>query len=574
MEHPAVKTENIAHTANTENLSNAPNNVPYTFEHSRNLGNKILKPIRQEKIVKVPVTQYVEKIIEKEEIKFVNKYVDVVKPIITYKTKHISKPIYLDKIKYEPKLIEKEKIIHIPKIEYRNKIVEIPVYLHKQNIIEKKVPLIIERVIPVLKVKKIEKEVLTDVIEIPSICEMAKRERIINSSTKQEYTNRVMVPQMARGVSDRNNFYAVAEANESQDMYNKETYRNMESRNDTSSPAVYFPVQMSPSTEMEKFKGPHRGSHSVVRSESDEDSCGGKLEHKNETTYNEATHEEGEEGEDRKQGDNYGDAAGNAEGTPNEEYLSSGQNLHIRQRLHDGESISRENAQGTVQTGHYREDDLYKKSNITHVSIHLPTTKEELREALQRNSANGGEGSYGVSLNEATEERSGRNRIASSGASNLRSGNNGYASDNHLFTYNHRDGRNGRYNEYNMNQVMSEQLIRESFNDSRRDMSKSVEENVGQGNYYSDVKGRIESQQHNLSVPSNIHVYKENYSSSQNVYRNESGKTRSNFMPSYANSNGQAIVSVRPATILEYVPKQTKGKSRFCSFLNRCCGEE
>ncbi|ANQ06810.1 Uncharacterized protein PCOAH_00010640 [Plasmodium coatneyi] len=551
MERPAVNTANMAPTAKTEKLSNASNSVPYTFEHSRNLGNKILKPIRQEKVVRVPVTQYVEKIIEKEEIKFVNKYVDVIKPIITYKTKHISKPIYLDKIKYEPKLIEKEKIIHIPKIEYRNKIVEIPVYLHKENIIEKKVPLIIERVLPVLKVKKVEKEVLTDVVDIPSICEMEKMdkmERKINSSTKHEYKETLMIPQIATGNSDRNNFYAVKEATESQDMYNKETYRNVESRNDiSSSPAVYSPVKMSPSVQVQKFKG-HRGrSDSVASGESDENSRGEKLEHKNETMYNDATQEEDEEG------DNYGDAVENAGGMLNEEYIASGQGLR------NDESISREHVQGIVQTGHYSENDLYKKSNLTHVSIHLPRTKEELHEVLQGNSVNAGQGSYGS------------NRIASSGASNLRSGNERYASNNNLFTY---DQRNNRYNEYDMNQMMNDQLIRESFNGSRRDMSKSVEENVGRGSYYSDVKNRIESQKHNLSVPSNMNVYKENYSSTQNVCRNESGRTRSNFMPSYANSNGQAIVSVRPATILEYVPKQRKAKGRFCSFMNRCCGDE
>ncbi|KJP89565.1 hypothetical protein AK88_00776 [Plasmodium fragile] len=535
MEQPAVNTANMAPTANTENLSNAPNSVPYTFEHSRNLGNKILKPIRQEKIVRVPVTQYVEKIIEKEEIKFVNKYVDVIKPIITYKTKHISKPIYLDKIRYEPKMIEKEKIIHIPKIEYRNKIVVIPVYLHKENIIEKKVPLIIERVLPVLKVKKIEKEVFTDVVEIPSICEMAKGERNINSSTKHEYIDSVMIPHIATGNSDRNNFYAVGEANESQDMYNKETYRNVESQNDiSSSPAVYCPVKMSPSIEVQKDKGSHGRSHSVVSGESDEDSCGGKLEHKNETMYNDATNEEGEEA------DNYVYAAGNVGGTSNEDYLANAQVINSSQGVRYGESISREHAQRTVQTGQYGENDMYKKSNISHVSIHLPTTKEELREVLQCNSVNAGEGSYGVTLNQATEDRS---------------------------SY-------GRYNEYDMNQMMSKQLIRESFNPSRRHMSKSVDGNLGQGNYYSDVKDRIESQHHNLSVPSNIHLYKENYNLAQNMSRNESGKTRSNFMPSYANSNGQAIVSVRPATILEHVPKLRKPKSRFCSFLNKCCGDE
>ncbi|GAW79670.1 hypothetical protein, conserved [Plasmodium gonderi] len=570
-------------------------NVPYTFEHSKNLGNKILKPIRQEKVVKVPVTQYVEKIIEKEEIKYVNKYVDVIKPIITYKTKHISKPIYLDKIKYEPKLVEKEKIVHIPKIEYRNKIVEIPVYIHKENIIEKKVPLIIERVVPVLKVKRIEKETLIDTIEIPSICEMKKKEININN-TKNEYEQNIL--HIQRNNSGSNNFYTVNVMNENQDIYNKETYRNMESQNN-SSPAVYSHMRVSPSFEIEKIKRKNESGHYGDSIESDEDNYERNLQHKNETMYNDATHDDDihyeqilEKGGRMVSAEGIPDkgnvsneenilnerSTSNEENVMNEEgCISNEKNASFVERLLNEESNLKNYMQNRMENNYYNTDNRHKKSSVTHVSVHLPTTKEELRESLEPGYVNSVESSYNVSLNPISVERSGKILDSSSMGNNMDSSNMYVMNNNHVFNYNNSINR---YNEYNMNELINEQLIRGgSLNNSKPDISKSIEENVNQLSYCTNLKDHMETEQHTLHTPSNMHVYKENYVSSQNERRNQSGgskpgRNKLNFMPSYANSNGNAIVSVRPATILEYVPKERKFKSGFCNFMNKCCGGE
>ncbi|SBS82790.1 inner membrane complex protein 1i, putative [Plasmodium malariae] len=508
--------------------------VPFTFEHSKNLGNKILKPIRQEKIVKVPVTQYVEKIIEKEEIKYVNKYVDVIKPIITYKTKHISKPIYLDKIKYEPKLIEKEKIIHIPKIEYRNKVVEIPVYVHKENIIEKKVPLIIERVIPVLKVKKIEKEVLTDTVEIPEICEITKDGT--NAKIKENiYYEQQREEEIPGKVSIRSNAYvagvesvvsAASVANvlnvedeacitkEYKDAYNKETYRNMESTDE--SPVICSSKHV-PHSSVGKFKNQNVNRSSPSNASSNEDSYTEKLEHKNETTYNDATNESA----------HYGTMPDDSPLMIDEENTS---------KNYDQKSMEEEN--------YYDINEHYKNSNINHVSINLPKTKDQFQESFEQQYVNFCDKKYN------------------------------FASDNiihnNLPIINY-DTSNNRYIEDNMNELINEQFMRESSKDTLRHISKTAEDKNRQI-LCTKLKDHIDIDQKKTSLPSNMHISYENYSSSQNAYSQRSVTGKSNFMPSYANSNGQAFVSVRPATILEYVPKQRKYKSSFCNLMKNCCG--
>ncbi|SBS82405.1 inner membrane complex protein 1i, putative (IMC1i) [Plasmodium ovale curtisi] len=495
--------------------SKRPSNVPYTFEHSKNLGNKILKPIRQEKVVKVPVTKFVEKIIEKEEVKYVNKYVDIIKPIITYKTKHISKPIYLDKIKYEPKLIEKEKIIHIPKIEYRNKIVEIPVYVHKENIIEKKVPLIIERVVPVLRVKKIEKEVLTDTVEIPEICEM-KKDEANRKSTKQDYE--AGNEEISSKALVKCNVYVVDVTKESEDGYNKETYRNVESVNESvgEHPVVYASKRAS-HADVEKFRNQRLSTSSISNLEYNEDDYK-HMENKKDTMYNDDTNEEVP----------YYNMAENCKNIINEE------------------NINKEYVQNNKEEDYYDIDGLYKHPNIPHLSMHLPATKGISQESLKQCYVN-------LSHNNNYDNISVHRVMDNS----------------HIVNYNN---TNRGYNVGNLHEVNNHQLIQGSFNDSRGNISKRVEENSPQ-NYWEHLKDNNEEEKQKPCVSSNIHMSYENYVSSQNGHTNARSVTgKSNFMPSYANSNGQAIVSVRPATILEYVPKQRKYKSSFCSFMNKCCG--
>ncbi|SCM05013.1 inner membrane complex protein 1i, putative [Plasmodium chabaudi adami] len=485
----------------TSQMENAtPSNVPYTFEHSKNLGNKILKPIRQEKVVKVPVTKYVEKLIEREEVKYVNKYVDVIKPIITYKTKHIPKHIYLDKIKYEPKLIEKEKIIHIPKIEYRNKIVEIPVYIHKENIIEKKVPIIIEHVIPVLKVNKIEKEVLTDMIQFPEICNMPKNENTMRnevSSNKSVEENKTSV---------------VGITKEDTDIYNKETYRNVDSIEEPV--AINEQMEMS-NYEKENIKREDGSNRSISKAPSSEGSYKVTIEHKNETMYNDETNEDAHYNEIPENTSNMMNNVNNL----NENYYDVNENR--------------------------------RNQNISHLSIHLPISQEVSHEsgeqAYTNISHNNNSNNYVPSLNHLIK-------------------------NNQYINYNNMDNR---YSERNMNDLINNQYVQESFTGSRRNIPAYANENMSQ-QYHENLKNCIEIDQQKVHIPSNMNISCENYSVSQKVCNNtsQSGVDKKNFTPYYANSNGQAFVSIRPATILEYSPKPRKFKSRFCNIMNKCCGGE
>ncbi|ETB58662.1 hypothetical protein YYC_03815 [Plasmodium yoelii 17X] len=491
----------------TSQMENAnPSNVPYTFEHSKNLGNKILKPIRQEKVVKVPVTKYVEKLIEKEEIKYVNKYVDVIKPIITYKTKHIPKHIYLDKIKYEPKLIEKEKIIHIPKIEYRNKIVEIPVYIHKENIIEKKVPIIIEHVIPVLKVNKIEREVLTDMIQIPEICNMPKNE----DTMRNEVSSNKLVEESKTSV--------IGITKEDTDIYNKETYRNVDSIEE---PAVINEQKEISNYEIEKIKRDNESNSSISKAPSSEDSYKVTIDRKNETMYNDETNEDA----------HYDEIPENASNMINHE------------------SNSKTQLQNNLNENYYDVTENRRNHNISHLSIHLPMSQEVSHESVEQAYANishdNNNNSYVPSLNHLMK-------------------------NDQYINYNNMDNR---YSERNINDLINSQYVQESFTASRRNIPTN---GTMSQQYHENLKNYIEIDQQKTHIPSNINISCENYSVSQKVCNNtnQSGVNKQNFTPYYGNSNGQAIVSVRPATILEYSPKPRKFKSRFCNIMNKCCGGE
>ncbi|CRG98845.1 inner membrane complex protein 1i, putative [Plasmodium relictum] len=485
----------------TGNFSSS--NIPYSFEHSKNISKKILKPIRQEKIVKVPVTQYVEKIIEKEQIKYVNKYVDVVKPVITYKTKHIPKPIYLDKIKYEPKLIEKEKIIHIPKIEYRNKVVEIPVYIHKEKIIEKKVPLVIERVVPVLKIKRIEKEILTNTVEIPETSEISKNETNIKISKNAHDLNKEVLIK----IPIKKNTCSSDLKNSKEDVYVPETCRQYESLNE---PIMYSPMQVSP--KIDHFKG-HKLNSDNSNTTSDKDSYMKRLDHKNETGYHDATNDD-----------------------VNYDVIADNEN-----RINDAQINSKEYIK-SMEENYYDIDERRKGFNTTHVSIHLPTTQNAVQESVEQSYLNSYNNDCNISMNHIIDIKR--------------------SNDN--------DSISRRYNEDNINTVINEKLIHESCNGSRKQSSILIQGNIP-GSYHTFTKDHTEVEQKYVN-PSNMHISYENYASSQNIYGQRSVPSKSNFKPSYANSNGQAIVSVRPATIVEFKPKQRKNKTSLCNFMNNCCG--
>lgn len=497
-----------------ETINVPSSSVPYTFEHSKHLKSKILKPIRQEKVVKVPVTQYVEKIVEKEEIKYVNKYVDVIKPIITYKTKHISKPIYLDKIKYQPKVVEKEKIIHIPKIEYRNKIVEIPVYVHKENIIEKKVPLIVERVVPVLKVNRVEKEILTNSFEIPEICEMTKDENNIHIGKNVHETNQ----QISCNVSEKGNSFVSEINKEKSDIYNIETYRHMQTTN--ASPKVYSQLEISSSNMDNQNVETLKDKNNVVDSNdtSDEEEYNeGNLEHKNETRYHEATNE----------------------------YSNYDFTSEKNQKINDEENNSKELINNNnMEENYYDIDERFKDSNISHVSIHLPEEKGIEQQSYEQNYMNSCNNNYNII------------------ESNL--GDTSGSVYNNINTY-------GTYYSDNMNPQFDKTFVNQSYNGSKGYIQKIMQRNHIP-NYSTNTMEHLKIVEEKHPNSSNLHISNEKFSTLPSVYGARSVTGKSNFVPSYANSNGQAIVSVRPATIVEYVPKSKKYKASLCNFINKCCG--
>lgn len=463
---------------------------------------KILKPIRQEKIVKVPVTEYVEKIVEQEEIKYVNKYVDVIKPIITYKTKHVPKPIYLDKIRYETKVIEKEKIIHIPKIQYKNKIVEVPVYVHREKIIEKKVPLIIERVVPVLKVKKTQKDVYLDSIEIPDICE-------IKTSEKKEKVNRNFpVPQRENSIRkqsvQRNGSVASYVKVNEDDTANMKTYRLEEE----------VAPEMTSNKHSEivqnyKYKGENMSESSHANSEVDSKQEQ-PIVHKHETKYHEDVLRE----------------------TNNDSYSENSQRI-----IYTNEKREEPNYLGNGNSFLVKTNEQY---NTLGVSIHLPEYEPEGVEYSEQKSTNEEEQNYHLSVN------------------NIQ-GNDTY-DNGKMYLGNHLN------NQY---KSVSEQVFRNE--NSRMDPKLHYSFPAGEAyqESYQNNKEQIEMEKAYSQANGSVQITHEN-NTMQNIQMNDYNKQ--NLRPSYANSNGQAMISVRPATIVEFKPKSRKMKNPMCNFLNNCCG--
>lgn len=481
---------------NNNNDTQEVQNV-YNGENARNMGKKILKPIIQEKIVKVPVTQYVEKIIEREEIKYVNKYVDVIKPIITYKTKHISKPIYLDKIKYETKVLEKEKIIHIPKIEYKDKIVEVPVYVHREKIIEKKVPLIIERVIPVLKLRTSEKNVLVDTIAMSDICDMSEKDRvnrnlrIITENNRQENSNKISLKNMS-SISNMKS--------DEIDSANMKTYRlseeTMQEHIINEANKINIQTKKVSSEETNSDVNAHEDNVSAIESQA---------EIKNNIEF------EGECNE----------SVNAEEQCVNEKREEININVNI-------EEVPEHEEQQFYNIG------TNSEFNTTRVSVHLA---EHIREGEgYEQSCAGNQSQYNASV------------------SNLMNMN-----------------KNTMFN-VNGNKSVSEQ----AFKYNTAPMDPKIHSFPIHGNYQENNQ-EISYEQHeidqsyakiNMTPSVREHYNVEHIAQSEIIHMTPS---KQNFRPSYANSNGQAIISVRPATIVEYKPKSKKSRAPMCNFLNNCC---
>lgn len=469
---------------------------------------KILKPIRQEKIVKVPVTEYVEKIIEQEEIKYVNKYVDVIKPIITYKTKHVPKPIYLDKIRYETKVIEKEKIIHIPKIQYRNKIVDVPVYVHREKIIEKKVPLIIERVIPVLKAKKMQKDVYIDNIEIPEICEIKKRE-------KRESSHRTVNIQQRESSARKNSVQLNGSVSSSikvneEDSENMKTYRIHEEIEEAPEQTSNMQQVMEQKYE---YKGEVRSQSSHDNSEMD--SRQEQMMHKHETIYQEGIVRE----------------------PMRESYVENNQRI-----IYTNDKREEPNYLEQNNSFHARGNEEY---NTMGVNVHMPEYETEGAEYSEHRSINEYAQNYQVTVNNTQ-------------------GNNEEAFDNrNMYLANHMN---------NQNKSVSEQVFRNENSvpiDPKLHYSFPLREDYHEN--YQNNKEHTEMEQNYNQTHASVQISLDN-NTMQNIQLSEYGKRSAK--PSYANCNGQAIISVRPATIVEYKPKSRKVKNPMCNFLNNCCRGE
>lgn len=498
----------------------------FNGENAKTMGKKILKPIVQEKIVKVPVTQYVEKIIEKEEIKYVNKYVDVIKPIITYKTKHISKPIYLDKIKYEKKILEREKIIHIPKIEYRNKIVDVPVYVHKEKIIPKNVPLIIERVIPVLKVKTHEKNVLAETIAVPEICDMSVKNegnkglKVVTENQQQENSNRLSVNKMNYAPNLRSNEV---------DVTQMKTYRfndGIVEQNENVCTNVTMegkPIK----------KGP--ASSSASANEDNESNVDNRPPQKHNTEYHDETNE-----------DPY--SVRQSEETPEEIHAS----INIEQDLvGNGEHIINESHQY-----HSMEDNLHY--NTTRVSVHLPDHANGREVEGYEQVHSGDHSNYNASIS---------NLISMNNINNM---NNLHNMNNNIMV--NENGQMYIMDTGNGNKSISEQVIKHSAAQIDPKLYSYPVHTNYQENYQDLVHEQVDVEQiyGKINAPS---VSREQHNVMYNMTseRVNPNMKKQMLRPSYANSNGHAIVSVRPATIVEYKPKSRKNRPPMCNFLNNCC---
>lgn len=500
-----------------EKENNVYNEIPmmHNGDNAKHMGKKILKPIIQEKIVKVPVTQYVEKIIEKEEIKYVNKYVDVIKPIITYKTKHILKPIYLDKIKYETKVLEREKIIHIPKIEYKNRIVEVPVYVHREKLIEKKVPLVIERVIPVLNIRTSEKNVLADTIATPGICIISDKDKMdkhLKCVTEQHKENSNEIPH------NKMSFASSMRSNDV-DVTNMQTYvSNQESIREQVGENVTNNMQGN------KIESDDCSSKDSAHGDN-ESNIGRSAPLKHNTQYegesNENIHEE-DHAEEPKEETNY---------------------------ISNVEDHFTENRQEYVINGEHQDSNagINSEYNTTRFNIdiseHVHVTEDEGFEKF-----NGNHSHYEVSTNNLMDMNMNNNAM--------------FNENGQLYTVKNE----------NENRAFSEQ----HYISEPTQAEPKVYSFPFHGSYhnkYQEVKHEQHEVEPNYANISMLHVPKEQYASVHTIHNERIIQTPSKpmFMPSYANGNGQAILSVRPATIVEYKPKARKHRASLCNFLNNCC---
>lgn len=488
-----------------ENFS-AANGIYTNKDYPRSLDKKkILKPIRQEKIVKVPVTEYVEKIIEQEEIKYVNKYVDVIKPIISYKTKHVPKPIYLDKIRYETKVIEKEKIVHIPKIQYRNKIVDVPVYVHREKIIEKKIPLIIERVVPVLKVKKTQKDVYVDSIALPNICNVKNSEK--REIVEKKGSSKQRESSIRKEVIQRNESITHSVKVNEDDTANMKTYR----LNDEAIPEMTS-NRHSEIVQNYKYKGENRSESSQANSD---------------IYYNQG------EQEVQKHDTKYHDDIIRNQNN-NDSYSE-----HSQRIIYSNEKGEEPNYLGNNSSYLVKTNDQY---NTLGVSVHLPEYDTENVEYSEHKYGNNDEPNYHLSVNNVQFDD----------------------------THNINGRTNLGNNILNQQKSISEQVFRNenSFIDPKLHYSFPTPD--GYQEYYQNNHKENIHIERNYSQ-ANVNTPCENNNTVQNIQINEYN-SKQNLKPSYANINGQAMISVRPATIVEYKPKPRKMKNPMCNFLNNCCG--
>lgn len=560
---------------NGENILSNSNDI-LNGESTRNMGNKILKPIRQEKIVKVPVTQYVEKIIEKEQIKYVNKYVDVIKPIITYKTKHVSKPIYLDKIKYETKVIEKEKIIHVPKIEYRNKIVEIPVYVHREKIIEKQVPLVIERVIPILKVRNLEKTVLTDNITIPEICEV----KHLDHSSKCHGSNNVQ-NHIINNTPLKNSAYVV---NYTPDIRHiKENPSNMKTYRLNQENSLHSNIKIEENHIIQNKKTTFPDS-----SYGCESSYGDSLNGKNETVYEEGIHPEEyvnedeeddeeveeEEEEERKEEQEQEEVEEEHEQEKEEKEQEEKEQEEQEQEEKEQEQQEQEEKEQdtkNVKYEEYKQNEKYENKynfeegyntqnnlelNTLSVNVHFPETNNEFQSSTeQKYSIN-----YGNNQNMVSNGFYDINNNIHMNCSNTNQNSN----SPNMF-------QGSEYN-YNEKKEFSEQVINSNASGAYK-LYPSFPINANYGaNFEYITKEPIQREQNYAMNYTDMQVGNENYNQSlQDMHLHNTIVNRQSFRPTYANANGQSIISIRPAVIVESKAKGRKPKLSMCNFLN-CCG--
>ncbi|KOB89504.1 hypothetical protein PFDG_05052 [Plasmodium falciparum Dd2] len=194
-----------------------------------------------------------------------------------------------------------------------------------------------------------------------------------------------------------------------------------------------------------------------------------------------------------------------------------------------------------MEENYYAIEDRFKASNISHVSIHLPEEKGIDQQSYERNYMQSCKNNY--------------NRIES----NLRDTSGSVY--NNINTY-------GTYYSDNMNPQFDKTFVNQSYNGSKGYIPKIMQRNHIP-KYSTNTMEHLNIVEEKHPNSSNLHISKERFSTLHSVYGARSVTGKSNFVPSYANSNGQAIVSVRPATIVEYVPKSKK-QSSLCNYINKC----